>query len=70
MVAYTRQVLDTTATHQYDTMLLKVVTLTGDVGIHLLAVGQTYTSHLTHSRVWLLRGGCVNADTNATTLWA
>jgi hypothetical protein len=70
VITYTWKVLDTTATNQDDRVLLKVVTLTGDVGVNLLAVSQTHTCYLTHSRIRLLRSSSVNANANATALWA
>ena len=48
VVTHTRKVFHTTAANQYDTVFLQIVTFTGDVGVHLLGVGQTYTGHLTH----------------------
>ena len=43
VIAYTREILHTTATNQHDAVLLKVVTLSGDVGVNLLLIGQTHT---------------------------
>jgi len=58
VIAHTGQVLDTTTAHQNDAVLLEVVTFAGDVRSHFNSVGQTYTSHLTQSRIRLLwRGG-------------
>ena len=49
VVTYTRKVLYTTATYQYDGVFLQVVTFTRNVGVYFLTVGQTYTSYFTHS---------------------
>ena len=49
VVTYTRKVLYTTTTYEYDAVLLQVVTFTRDVRVDLLRVSQTYTSYLTHS---------------------
>ena len=68
VITYTGKVLYTTATHQYDTVLLQVVSLSGDVRVNFLLISQTNTGYLTHSRIRLLRGRCVDADTDTTTL--
>ena len=68
VIANTREILHTTATNQHDTVLLKVVTLSGDVGVDLLLIGQTHTGNLTHCRVRLLRGRRIDTNTNTTTL--
>src|SRR5690606_2886321 len=63
LVADTREVLHTAATHKHQRVLLQVVALTGDVGGDLSAVAQLHTGDLAHRRVRLLRGGGV--DTGA-----
>ena len=68
MVTYTGKVFYTTATNKHNRVLLQVVTLAGDVGVNLLAIGKTHTRHLSHSRVRLLRGCSVNANAHTTTL--
>ena len=46
MITYTGEVLHTTAADEHDGVLLQVVALAGDVGVDLLAVGQTNTCTL------------------------
>ena len=48
VITNTRQVFHTTATYHYDTVLLQVVSLSRDVSIDLLAVGEAHTGNLTH----------------------
>src|SRR5699024_6620760 len=64
-VTHTREVLDTTAAHEHQRVLLQVVSLAGDVGRHLGAVAELHTSDLAHRRVRLLRGGGVHAGAHA-----
>src|SRR5690606_8592646 len=61
LVANTRQVLHTTATHEHDGVLLQVVAHTGDVGRDLDAVGEPHTGHLAQCRVGLLGSRGVDA---------
>ena len=68
VITHTGQVLYTTAAHQYDTVLLQVVTLTGNVRVHFLLVCQTNTGNFTHCRIRLLRGCSVHTNTNTTAL--
>ena len=70
VITNTRQVFHTTTTHHHDAVLLQVVSLARDVGVHLFLVGQTYTSHLTPCGVRLLRSCSVHTYTHATTLRA
>src|SRR4029077_17566231 len=67
LVADARQVLDATTADQHDRVLLKVVSLAGNVGGDLHAVGQPDTGDLAQSRVRLLRRdrGHAGADTTA-----
>ena len=48
VVTYTREVLHTTASYKHDRVLLEVVALARNVGIHLFGVSKTYTGNLTH----------------------
>ena len=68
VIAYTAEVLHTTTANEHDAVFLEVVAFTGDVGVDLLRVGKTHTSHFTHGGVRLFGGGCVHANTNTTTL--
>jgi hypothetical protein len=70
VVTYTGEILHTTTANEHDRVLLQVVTLTGDVRVDLLLVGQANTSHLTHSGIRLFRGCSVHTYTYATTLRA
>ena len=69
VITYTWQVFYTTATHQHDAVLLKVVTLSWDVGVHFLLVGQTNTGNFSQCRIRLFRSGCVDTHAYTTTLW-
>ena len=68
VVTYTGEVLHTTAADEHDGVFLQVVAFSGDIGVDLLAIGQSYTRHLTHRRVRLLRGRGVHTRTNAPAL--
>jgi hypothetical protein len=68
VITYTGEVLHTTTANEHDRVLLQVVTLTGNVTVDLLLVGQTNTGYLTHSRIRLLRCRCVDTYTDTTTL--
>ena len=46
VVSCTRKVLNTAATDHNNTMLLKVVAFTGDIGSNFNTVGQTYSGDL------------------------
>ena len=70
VVTYTREILDTTATHEHDGVLLEVVTLTRDVGIDLFRIRETYTRDLTHSGVRLLGSRGIDSQAYATLLRA
>ncbi|GAD05015.1 hypothetical protein PORCRE_712 [Porphyromonas crevioricanis JCM 15906] len=70
VITHTWQVFYTTSTHQHNAVLLQVVTFARDVDIYFFAVCQAHTSHLAHSRIWLLRGSCVHTHTHTSTLWA
>ena len=47
VIPYTGKVLSPPAAYQHHRVLLKVMTLTAYVGCNLIAVSQTYTTHLT-----------------------
>ena len=68
VVTYTGEVFYTTTAHQNDRVLLQVVALTGDVGIHLFLVGKFHTCYFTHCRVRLLGGGGVNTHAHTAPL--
>src|SRR5690606_349166 len=70
LVAHTRQVLHTTATHQHHGVLLQVVALARDVGGDLDLGGQLHACDLAKRRVRLLRGGGVHAGAHAAALRA
>ena len=48
MVTHTGKVFYPATTYQYDTVFLKIMAFTRDVGVHLLLVSQPYPGHLTH----------------------
>ena len=56
VVANTRKVLHTTTTNEHDAVFLEVMSLTHDVGLDLVTIGQTHTRNLSQGGVWLL--GC------------
>ena len=70
VIAYTGKVLDTTATHQNDAVLLQIVAFAGDIGVDLLTVGEAHTRNFTHCRVRLFRRGGVDTDAYTATLRA
>lgn len=69
-ITYTGKVLYPTTADQYDTVLLEVVPLTGDVSDYLDAVRQPDFSDLTQGRVRLLGRRGVNTGTNTALLGA
>jgi hypothetical protein len=68
VITYTGEVLHTTTANEHDGVLLQVVTLSGNVTVDLLLVGQTNTGYLTHSRIRLLRRRCVDTHTDTAAL--
>ena len=68
VIAHTGKVFHTTATNEHNTVLLKVVAFSRDIGVHFLLVGQTNTGNLTHCRIRLFRSSGVDTNTDATTL--
>src|SRR5690606_1864059 len=68
VVTHTRQVFNTTATDQHNTVFLQVVAFTADVGSNFETIRQTHTAHFTQSRVRLFRSGGIYTGTYATTL--
>ena len=48
VIANTGKILHTTAANQHDGVLLQVVSLSGNLGVHLMGVRQTHTGNLTH----------------------
>ena len=68
LVAHAGKVLDATSTNQHNGVLLKIVSLAGDVAGDLDAVGDPHTGDLAQSRVRLLRGHGCNSGADATTL--
>src|SRR5580692_7446388 len=48
VIPYARQVLDASAPHQNDRVLLEVVAFIRDVGDHLKAIGQPDLGHFPH----------------------
>ena len=69
VIPYTRQVFYPSSTDQHDGVLLKVVTFTRDVGIHLFLVGQPYPGNFPHGWVRLFGSGGIYPYTNAPALW-
>ena len=68
MVANTREILDTPASHEHHRVLLQVVSLTRDVGRNLYLVGQPDSGDLAQSRVRLLRRRGPHLGADAPTL--
>jgi len=54
MIAYAREILDTSPAHQYNTMLLQVMTNARYIGGHFYPMSQADTGHFTQGRVRLL----------------
>ncbi len=70
VIAYARQVLNATAAHQHNAVLLEVVSFATDVRDDLLAVGQANPGYLTESGVRLLGRLGFDLEANTTTLRA
>src|SRR3954465_4962260 len=68
LVADARQVLDATAAHEHDGVLLEVVALARDVRRDLHAIREPHARDLAQRRVRLLRGGRVDAGADAPAL--
>jgi hypothetical protein len=56
VIANTGKVFHTPATHQHDGVLLEIVTFSGDVSDHFIAIGQANLGHFPEGGVGLLRG--------------
>lgn len=54
MVTYTGEVFYTTAAYHNDTVLLQVMTFSGDVGVNLLLVRQANTCHFSIAELGFL----------------
>src|SRR3954471_12663429 len=70
LVADARKVLNATATHEHDRVLLQVVADARDVRRHLDLAAELHTSDLAQRRVRLLGGGGVPARAHAAPLGA
>jgi hypothetical protein len=68
VVSHAGKVPDSAATNEHDGVLLKVVTLTADVGRDFLAVGESHTGDLTQRGVGFLRGDGSHLKAYATLL--
>src|SRR6478735_2937885 len=68
LVAHARQVLDATAAHEHDRVLLQVVPLARDVGRDLDAAGDPDTRDLAQRRVRLLGRGRVHTRAHTAPL--
>jgi hypothetical protein len=70
VVTNTGKIFYPATTYQHNAVFLKVVTFTGYVGIHFLAIAQTNTGNFAKCRVRFLGRGSVNTCANTTTLGA
>jgi len=70
MIANSRAVFDTPASHQDDGVFLEVVAFTWNVRGDLSASSQAYSGHLAQRGVGLLWGGGIHPGTYATPLRA
>src|ERR1700722_17443744 len=70
MIPNTRQIFYPATPNQYDRVLLKVVTLSRDVGDHFVPVGQTHLCDLPQRRVRLFRCARHHPNTNSAPLRA
>src|SRR5665809_3743 len=70
VVAYARQVFDAPAPDQHHRMLLKVMSLAGDVARHFKLIGEAHARDLAKGRIGLLRGRGVDARTDPPLLRA
>jgi hypothetical protein len=66
VITDSRKIGNTTAADKDDGMLLEVVSLTGDIGVDDLVVGELDTGDLTDGRVGLT--GLLGEDTDTNTL--
>jgi len=70
MVADSRKVTDTAATHKHDGVLLKVVPFSRDISRHFDPVRKANTCHLTQGRIRLLGRHNLDLKTNSLFLRA
>src|SRR3954464_12559409 len=68
LVAHAREILDATATHEHDGVLLEVVALARDVSRDLDRARDAHAGDLAKRRVRLLRRGRVHARADAAAL--
>lgn len=70
MVSHTREILDSSASDQNDTVLLQVMSDSRDVRGHFHTICQTHSCDLSQSRVRFFRSSCSNNRANASFLRA
>lgn len=54
VVPHTRKIFHTSSANHHDRVLLKIMSLSWNVGVHFCAVGKTHTGNLTNGRVRFL----------------
>ena len=69
VVLHTREVLHTPTPNEHNRVLLKIVTLSRDVGRHLIPIGQANARDLPKRRVRLLRRGRIHTRADTAPLW-
>mmetsp|Transcript_17545 Transcript_17545/g.44175 ORF Transcript_17545/g.44175 Transcript_17545/m.44175 type:complete len:209 (-) Transcript_17545:116-742(-) len=70
VIAHARKVFHTAAADQHNRVLLQVVAFARNIAQRFEAGRQAHLGHFTKRGVRLLWRGCVDARTNAATLWA
>ncbi len=70
VITYTGKVFYTASAHQYDGVLLEVVSFARNVGVYLFLVGKAHTGYLTQGRIRLFGRRGVHTRTHPTTLRA
>src|SRR5690625_7435564 len=69
MIPDSRQILDLTTPDQNNTMLLKVMAFTRDIGRYFHTICQPDPRYFTECRVWFFRSSCINSCANPSFLW-
>jgi len=68
VIAHAWQVLHTPAAHKHNIMLLKVMSLAGNIGSHLNPIREAHPGDLSQRRIRLLRRSCPHLGTHPSLL--
>lgn len=68
VVSHAREIFDPATAHQYNAVLLEIVTLAANISDDLLSIGELDPCHFAQSRIGFFRGFGLDLKTNAAPL--